>query len=1031
MSRICLPQSKLAIAAIIILALAAMFAAASCGGDAAPPTATPAPSPTIAPTASSTPTNTATPVPTATLTPTPTNTPTPTATATATPTPTPTPTKTPFPTVTPTNTPSPTATPTNTPTPTATPTNTPTPSPTATPTNTPIPTPTPANTPTPAPSPTATHTPAPTPVRAVFGPQDGSLADADGSASFIADVNIADFVVEATFSGNAQFVGFFMRWDENNSNHSVDIYESGAWLHWVKARSANDSEIAAGDEVSGGLEFGENRRNHLRVAAHGGDGLLFINGAFQAELDLSRHIAPGRVIIFAGNDGPVSVGYENFTIAPLDADAFAAMRPAGLPTPTPTPTPLPTAIPSAATSFGPQDGLLTDTGAVAMFNTNVKVADFVAEMTFVGNIPKIVLNMRLTGNGWHLIELDGSGDWQHKLRLRGMDKSRFVSGGAASGGLNRGENARNHIRVAAYGDMALLFINGAFEAQLDFSRHEEAGSFHLLALDDGHFSVRFEDFTIRPLDAAAFEALKPAGLPTPTPAPLAGFGPRDGSLMSDEGNAVLRTGVQLADFVSEATFAGALPPAIWMTMRVDGKYENLHLVALGETDGSFIWQHGRTQDRSDIEVMQLGVLSNIRTGEKARNRIRVAAYGETGLLFVNGAFIAELDFSGVTDAGDIQLVAINESGPVSARFEDFTVTPLDADAFEALKPAELAAPTPTPAPSTSATSFGPQDGLLANDSGLAIFPSGVSLADFAAEATFVGTPPAAATIWMRADSGLDNFHTVELNASETPFWQHARRLDGAGIEVIRSGVLTNLQTGADARNHVRVVAYGETALLFINGAFTAELDLGGLTGAGGVHIAAFGEMGDSSASRDPVSARFEGFAVRPLSLAFGPENGDIEHMDDGLIDVLDSEISMSDGVIDATFSNPYPTREGSWSVGFLFRHAGRNEFHAVIVRSNAKWYYFLRTGDVDSEQRVSDFSERISTTADGSNRIRLVAIGEDGWLFVNGAFVANLDLSGGSKFGSVEVVGSDYFTGDGIPGRHTRFTDFTIRSIAR
>ena len=828
-------------------------------------------------------------------------------------------------------------------------------------------------------------------------------------------------MVEATFSGNTQFVGFFMRWDDNNSNHSVDIYDTGTWLHWVKDRSDRDSEIAAGDMVSSGLEFGENRRNHLRVAAHGGDGLLFINGAFVSELDLSRHTAPGLIVIFAGNDGPVDIRFENFTITPLDADGFAAMRPAGLPAPTPAPTA--TALPSAMTSFGPQDGLLTDNGGAAQFNTNVKVSDFVAEATFVGNIPKVVLHMRLTGDGWHLIELDGSGDWQHKIRLRGMDKSRFASGGAASDGVNRGENARNHIRVAAHGGMGLLFINGAFEAQLDLSRHTDAGSMHLLAVDSGFFSVRFEDFTVRPLDAAGFEALKPAGLPTPTPAPPVGFGPQDGRLTSDDGSAVLRTGVQLADFVSEATFIGELPPKIWMWSRLDGKFENWHIVALGEASGSsFTWQHALALDGTDIEEAQIGVGSNLRTGADARNHIRVAAYGDDGLLFVNGALIAELDFSAISGKGDIQLIAINESGRVSARFEDFTVTPIDAAAFEALKPAALAAPTPTPAPRASSTSFGPADGSLTGDSGFALFPSGVSLADFAAEATFVGDI-FAVSITARATSELE--HSVFLwNLRGTTSWDHAIKLEGMdSLEFVQSEPSANIRTGADARNHVRLIAYGEVGLLFINGAFEAELDLSDLTAPGAVIIGAFSESG-------PVSARYEGFAVRPLDIAFVPQSGDIEH-EDGFIGEFDSRTSMSDGVIEATFANPYPTREGSWSAGFSFRNTATNEFHAVLVHSGGEWIHRLRTGDADSTQRIAEgYSERISTSAGGSNRVRVVAIGEDGWLFVNGAFVAKLDLSGGAKLGGVEAI-ANYFAGDGIPGRFTRFADFTIRAIAR
>ena len=57
-------------------------------------------------------------------------------------------------------------------------------------------------------------------------------------------------------------------------------------------------------------------------------------------------------------------------------------------------------------------------------------------------------------------------------------------------------------------------------------------------------------------------------------------------------------------------------------------------------------------------------------------------------------------------------------------------------------------------------------------------------------------------------------------------------------------------------------------------------------------------------------------------------------------------------------------------------------------------------------------------------------MGDDGWLFINGAFVAKMDLSGGAKFGGVEAVGL-YFTDDGIPGRYTRFAGFTIHSAER
>ena len=519
----------------------------------------------------------------------------------------------------------------------------------------------------------------------------------------------------------------------------------------------------------------------------------------------------------------------------------------------------------------------------------------------------------------------------------------------------------------------------------------------------------------------------PTATHTPAPTPVrAVFGPRAGSLADDDGVAIFQSGVNIADFVVEVTFVGDLN-GVWLPMRMDGT-DRYQVVTLNEIAGSFLWDHGQRLAGSDTEWLRIDAAPNIRTGADARNHIRAAAYGGAGLLFINGAFMAELDFSGVTDAGDIHLIAFgardedaSERDPVDMRFENFTIAPLDADAFAAMKPAGLPTPTPT-APRTSSTAFGPADGSLADADGAAFFAGGVSLTDFVAEATFVGDIRAVA---MAARATVESEHSVFLwNLRGTPVWEHAIKLARAGsLETAQTAPSADIRTGADARNHVRAIAYGEVGLLFINGAFAAELDLSALTTPGDVILAAFG-------GSNPVSIRFEGFTVRPLEFAYGPQSGEIAY-EDGFIGDFDSGISMSDGVIEAAFLNPHPTREGAWSAGFSLRDTGVDRFHAVLVRSNGKWSHFLRTGDADSEQELAEgYSERVSTGADGSNRLRVVAIGEDGWLFINGAFAAKLDLSGGADFGGVEAI-ANYFSDDGIPGRHTRFTDFTIRSAAR
>ena len=507
-------------------------------------------------------------------------------------------------------------------------------------------------------------------------------------------------------------------------------------------------------------------------------------------------------------------------------------------------------------------------------------------------------------------------------------------------------------------------------------------------------------------------------------------------LANDAGTGIFTADVNLADFVAEATFVGKAS-GFGVFLRWQEDVNSNHSVVVFEFLGE--WNHWMRLESVD-EVLAEGAVTGVEFGENRRRHVRVAAHGEHGLLFVNGAFQAELDLSRHTAPGSVGVFALDFDDPVSVRFEDFTISPLDADAFEAMKPAGLPTPAPTPtliptptAAPASPAAFGPVDGSLTDDDGVASFASGVSIADFVMETTFVGRIP---TIWMpmRVDDGLENWHVVELIriGDKTLSWSHLRKRNGADSELMRSGLVSSeIATDANARNHVRVIAYGDVGMLFVNGAFEAELDFGGVTDAGDVSLVAFGERDTPTSERDPVSIRYENFSVRPLSAAYGPDSGAIEHKDDGLINALDIATSMSDGIIEATFSNPYPARDGSWSAGFLFRAPRFGEFHAVLIRSNGKWYHRLRTGNADPIQYLAEeYSDLVSTRADGSNLVRIVAIGDDGWLFINGAFVSNLDLSGGAKFGEAGLAGR-YFTADGIPGRHTRFADFTIHSVER
>lgn len=254
-------------------------------------------------------------------------------------------------------------------------------------------------------------------------------------------------------------------------------------------------------------------------------------------------------------------------------------------------------------------------------------------------------------------------------------------------------------------------------------------------------------------------------------------------------------------------------------------------------------------------------------------------------------------------------------------------------------------------------------------------------------------------------------------------WVHSILQEGEEeFELAQEAFSSNINTNPNSENQIRVIAQGTRGWLFINRAYEAEIDLSGITDSGTVSLGAWS---------DATTTRFHDFTVREIRKEYGPRNGSIQHdPDDGLIDGHDSFTSLQNGIIEAQFSNPYSEREGDWSSGFLFRHNGPRQFHGVVVNESARWYHGLRTGDADHEQELaSDVnSAYISTGSTGTNHIRIIMLGPNGWLFVNGNYVDKLRLGGWLEPGRVFAV-AGYFSGDGVDGESTRYRNFTIWSI--
>ena len=167
---------------------------------------------------------------------------------------------------------------------------------------------------------------------------------------------------------------------------------------------------------------------------------------------------------------------------------------------------------------------------------------------------------------------------------------------------------------------------------------------------------------------------------------------------------------------------------------------------------------------------------------------------------------------------------------------------------------------------------------------------------------------------------------------------------------------------------------------------------------------------------------------------FGPVSGELPHEPtDNFIEEYDADVSIADMVVEATFLNPYAASSDPWDYGFILRNARTFDedapFLQVIVSSNRRWA--LKSGAGAPYDNVGGGTlANLATGAGGRNHLMMVAIGERGWFFVNGDFIAALDLSSVTHSGDVAVI-TGAFTGNEVSGAVTHFEDFRGRRLSR
>lgn len=168
-----------------------------------------------------------------------------------------------------------------------------------------------------------------------------------------------------------------------------------------------------------------------------------------------------------------------------------------------------------------------------------------------------------------------------------------------------------------------------------------------------------------------------------------------------------------------------------------------------------------------------------------------------------------------------------------------------------------------------------------------------------------------------------------------------------------------------------------------------------------------------------------------VATGYGPSGGELWHdPDDGFIKTDFAGVTTADFVAYATFQNPYSPATNPWDYGFVFRdNLLAPNFH-IVVTSAGNWEILF--GEQPPRRRLGYGTLPLSfdVAAGAANTLWVSAFGSRGLFFVNGEFVAALDLSDAIQSGDIAVM-TGIFQGDELAGEVTRYQDFRVVPLRR
>ncbi|MFM9105214.1 MAG: hypothetical protein ACKOWF_00770, partial [Chloroflexota bacterium] len=434
-------------------------------------------------------------------------------------------------------------------------------------------------------------------------------------------------------------------------------------------------------------------------------------------------------------------------------------------------------------------------GVMATSESGVAVSDFVASATFVNPWAAserpfdFGFAFRHTATDEHLrLIIDSGGAWTLQNGLETID-----SGSGAP--VRPDAGASNTLELAAQGNRGWFGLNGQFVGTLDLSGRAlpgdvlaAAGFFTENAAVEG--VVRFTRFTVWPLPAAP-GVLDPATfvqwLGEAASGPPAA-GPLQGAVEESEGSVSLSpAGVELADFAARVRWDNPEGPGPW----------ELGVVFRDQPDGS---HYRLTFDQTGRWMFGIGTAEKTASGAAPamllgaghENTLDLVVSGDTAGFAINGVFVAQLDVSEITAAGDVWFASgFNAAATTPGRetqFRDLEVWPAEGLALPGAGQGEE---RPTPAATAPVATAAPPTPEPEPEPEIAETPAPFALPDDGDAGAGMGAMTGAGVLAVRLaeidGSGVSGLATITEEMGEAEVSLVVRGAPPGALAVIHEG----------------------------------------------------------------------------------------------------------------------------------------------------------------------------------------------------------------------------------------------------